>query len=352
MQQTTEKYCWIELAAMLQCRKMARGEYVRLQDADKIECWRKIYNDIDLFASVARYEKPDNNSESIVPLYFDIDSKDDLEGAREDAIRLCELLCDRIGISYDSLAIFFSGRKGFHVIVPVEVFCPRYSEHVLDLLKVMAQKAQAIGIGHLDSSVYTHKRILRLSNSKHGTSQLYKIPLTFKELRDIRMEGILELAQNPRPDDSYVQLAGNTNASTWFENAIRVVEKKAACHLTSLLPKSGFPSGWRKPPCIRCIENVTLPEGVRHTLYYQLSRYYAWLGMHPEGILEQIEEIDARNPIEDHHYIARTILSGGQKPGFPGCQNPVLEKFCNKENCFYYKLKSGEKNENTNCKIV
>ena len=96
MQQTTEKYCWIELAAMLQCRKMARGEYVRLQDADKIECWRKKHHNIDLFASVARYEKPDNNSESIVPLYFDIDSKDDIEDAREDAIRLCELLCDTL----------------------------------------------------------------------------------------------------------------------------------------------------------------------------------------------------------------------------------------------------------------
>lgn len=136
MQKTTEKYCWIELAAMLPGQKMARGEYVHLQDADKIDCWHKKHYNIDLFASVARYEKPDNNSESIVPLYFDIDSKDDLEGAREDAIRLCEMLCDRIGISYDFLAIFFSGHKGFHVIVPVEVFCPRYCEHVLDLLKI------------------------------------------------------------------------------------------------------------------------------------------------------------------------------------------------------------------------
>lgn len=71
MQQTTDKYCWIELAAMTPDQKMARGECVCLQDADKIECWRKMYNDIDLFGSVVRHEKPDNNSESIVSLYFD-----------------------------------------------------------------------------------------------------------------------------------------------------------------------------------------------------------------------------------------------------------------------------------------
>ena len=343
MQQTTDKYRWIELAAMLPSQKMARGEYVRLQEADKIECWRKKYNDTELFASVARYEKPDNNSESLVPLYFDIDSKDDLEGAREDAIQLCELICDRIGLGYESLEICFSGYKGFHVTVPIEVFCPRYSEHVLDLLKVMAQKAQTIGIGHLDSSVYTHKRILRLSNSKHGTSQLYKIPLMFKELRDTGMEGICILAQNPRPEDSYVQPLKNDKAVAWFEKAIQIVEKRAI----SLQPKppttNSFQNGWRKPPCIRSVEKATIPDGIRHTLYYQLSRYYAWIGMRPDGIIEQIEEIDTRNPIEDPDYIARTVIVGCQKPGFARCENEVLKRFCDKENCFYHNLKSGEK---------
>ncbi len=338
MQQTTDKYCYIELAAMLTGQKMVRGEYVLLQDADKIECWRKKYQNTDLFASVARYEKPDNTSKSVVPLYFDIDAKDDLAKAREDAIRLCELLCDRIGLSYDSLAIFFSGRKGFHVTVPVEVFSPRYSGHVLDLLKVMAQKAQAIGIGHLDSSVYTHKRILRLSNSKHGTSQLYKIPLTSEELRDIGIKGILKLAQNPRSEDSYASLAVNLNAATWFEKAILAVERKEK-HLKLQSPtNNSFRGGWRKPPCIRSIEKVTVPEGFRHNLYYQLSRYYSWIGMHPDGIIEQIEEIDARNPIEDPEYITRTVMSGCQKPSFPGCKNPCLMQFCDKDNCFLHKL--------------
>lgn len=340
------------MAAMLPAQKMARGEYVRLQEADKIECWRKKYHNHDLFASVARYEQPDNNSKSIVPLYFDIDAPNDLNIAREDTIRLCELLCDRIGISYDSLEIYFSGRKGFHVIVPVEVFCSRYSRQTLSLLKIMAQRAQAIGILHLDTGVYTAKRILRLPNSKHSISQLYKIPLMFKELRDVGMEGILNLARYPRPDDSYVHLIKNDSAMAWFENAVRIIENKGAGYHISPVPNNTFRNGWRKPPCIRSIEKAIVPEGMRHTIYYELSRYYAWIGMHPDGIIEQIEEINARHPIEDPEYISRTVMSGCQKPGFAGCDNVVLRGYCDKRTCFYYKLKSGENNENSNCKIM
>ncbi len=331
---------------------MVRGQYIRLQDLAQIKRFREEYQNTDLFTSVARYEKPDNNSRGIVPLYFDIDSKDNLNMAREDAIRLCELLCDRIGISYDSLEIYFSGYKGFHVIVPVEIFVPRYSGQILSLLKILAQRAQAIGILRLDTGVYTAKRILRFPNSKHSLSQLYKIPLMFKELRDVGMDGILNMAQNPRSDDSYVNLNQNAQAVAWYEKAIRVMEKKSV----DLQPDSDlnhpFRSGWRKPPCIRTIEKATIPEGFRHNLYYQLARYYSWIGMHPEGIVEQIEEIDIRNPIEDPEYITRTVMSGCQKSGFPGCDNEVLKNYCDKDKCFYYKLKSGEKNENSNCKIM
>jgi hypothetical protein len=138
----------------------------------------------------------------------------------------------------------------------------------------------------------------------------------------------------------------------WFENAVRIIEKKGTgIHAPPKLTNT-FRNGWRKPPCIRSIEKAIIPEGMRHTLYYELSRYYAWIGMHHDGIIEQLGEIDARNPIEDPEYIARTVMSGCQKPGFPGCDNEVLKKYCDKENCFYHKLKPGEKNENSNCKIM
>jgi hypothetical protein len=38
-------------------------------------------------------------------------------------------------------------------------------------------------------------------------------------------------------------------------------------------------------------------------------------------------------------------------PGFVGCENEVLKRFCDKENCFYHKLIS-ERITTTNMKVT
>jgi len=332
-------YCFIELAALLSNNHMARNRFVRIDDSLPIVQWRKQFNNTDIFFSVCIYKSANSQSEYIVPIFFDIDSQDDLSAARTDAISLCEKIINRLKLPYECLEIYFSGNKGFHILVSCEVFQPPCSNHMLGLYKRMAEQAQKSGIQHIDVGVYSNRRILRAPNSRHRKSGLYKVGLTYEELRDISVDGITQLATKPRPQNSYATPEMCKHAVAWYQLAIKCYEKTIQQRAPQQRSFNGFKEGWRMPPCIKNIQDAVLPDGIRHEAYMALSRFYGFVGMHPNEALERIHKIDSRNPIHDPENIVSEVKWGNKTPGFPGCSNSVLKRYCQKEECFYPELR-------------
>jgi len=341
-QSQNKAYNWIELAALLPNGKMVRGHYIRRDDSAGIAAWRRCFLNTNVFSSIARHGEPNNNSPSIHPLYADIDCPKDLEAARRSTITLCEMLMDRIRLPQDNLNISFSGCKGFHVVVAPQVLQAFYSPHTLGLYRRMARRARDAGVLHIDQSVYTRKRLWRLVNSRHGKSGLFKIPLIYEELRDISAEGIKLLAAHPRPEDSLARHQECEEAVQWYRRALAASAKLDATSKGQLTNVKGFRDGWRTPPCIQAIQKTTLPDGIRHQAYLSLARFYRYVGMHPAEIRERIETINNRHPIRDPNYIERTIAWASDHPGFPGCNDESLRRYCRPEKCFYAKLKRSQ----------
>ena len=331
-------YNYAELAALLPNGKMVRDHYVHKDDSRRSSAWRRRFHNTNVFSSIGMLREPSNRSECVFPLYFDIDCPADLEAARGSTITLCEMLMDRIRLPQDCLNIAFSGSKGFHVVVAPEVFQGFYSPHTLGLYKEMACRARDAGVCHLDASVYTARRLWRLVNSKHGKSGLHKSPLRYEELRDISIDGIMRLAEGPRLDDTFARHQVCEEVAQWYKRAIAVAAKfethprRATTHLK-------FKRGWRMPPCVKAIEAATLPDGVRHHAYLSLARAYRRIGMHPDEIRERLEALNSRNPIRDSDYIGRTIEWACAHPGFPGCNDESLRRYCHPDNCFYFRIK-------------
>lgn len=346
-----DQYVWIELAALLPNGKMVRNQFVHIDDVEAIAKWRKRFKNTDVFSSICLYAEPNKESKFTAPIFFDIDSADNLPQTRVSAITLCEMLMDRAFTPQDCLDIYFSGNKGFHVIVPCEVFKPSYSPHMLKLYKRMAEKAEMTGVQFIDKGVYTNRRIWRLPNSINSKSGLFKIPLTYEELRDISIDGILEIAESLRPEDSFAVPRECQKAVVWYRTAIECLEKKSIQSSSVKKINSQFKNGWRMPPCIKAIEAAVIPDGIRHELYLALARYYAYLNMHHEEMQDRIEAIDQRNPIRDPDSIQRAVKFGCEHPGFPGCE--AFKKYCRMENCFYAKLKETktQKSEDKEMKV-
>ena len=127
-------------------------------------------------------------------LYWDFDSADNLNQAKDDAHVLCARLVKIFDLDASNVALFFSGKKGFQVEVNFkdELFTPTQVKNIC--LNI------GEGLSTLDRQIYNANRILRLPLSRHQDTGLYKIPLDFSGLQDATIEEIKEEAKQSWDD--------------------------------------------------------------------------------------------------------------------------------------------------------
>jgi len=123
-------------------------------------------------------------------LYFDFDSKEDLELARRDSVSLVRDLI-RLGVHRDAVQAAFTGSKGFSVelLLDKEINQAQFKSAVFKLAAKYAT---------FDRVVNDPNRIVRVINTKHPKTGLYKVLLNLEELRDAPIDTIKEIATSPR----------------------------------------------------------------------------------------------------------------------------------------------------------
>lgn len=123
-------------------------------------------------------------------LYFDFDSASNLEAAREDAVNLAIKLVN-MGVQEDAIRTSFSGAKGYVVELTLDRYVTpeQFKKAVFNLAEEYTT---------FDRVVNDPNRIVRLLNTKHQKSGLYKIPLTATEIMEKTSEEIKSMASNPK----------------------------------------------------------------------------------------------------------------------------------------------------------
>jgi hypothetical protein len=182
----------------------------------------------------------------------------DLDGS-DPAVALVDLrrllpALENWGIPLESVRLYFSGAKGFHIELPASLFggfAP--ATDIAERLKALVLRlTDSTGITTLDHSIYERLRLWRMANSKHGKSGLLKVPLTAAEVFKLDINNIRDLATQPRhrewlPDDEWLprpELAAlwqettsrdrhHTGQATRPETGERVAEGGRNAHLTS-----------------------------------------------------------------------------------------------------------------------
>lgn len=120
---------------------------------------------------------------------FDFDS-DDLNESLSDVRRFVEWL------DVEDIAVFFSGGKGFHVMIPSGYFPLDEDEHLPNKLKDLAKYLKGF-YKTLDDSIYNYNRKFRVPFTKHDKSGLYKILVDV----NLTIEEIKEQATKPQTKD-------------------------------------------------------------------------------------------------------------------------------------------------------
>jgi hypothetical protein len=171
-----------------------RGHIVKMKEV------KKFFGKKNVFISTARYKDLDEytrqqksqgnvykwNGKGMVAgfdgevyydfLVIDIDYDD---------VKKTILFIEHLEINYEIpkeiLRIYFSGKKGFHVLIPSTIFDLKPSDWLDKQVGNIVEELCA-NIIDFDKSLYDKLQAYRLRNTLHADSNLYKIPIDFQDL--------------------------------------------------------------------------------------------------------------------------------------------------------------------------
>jgi replicative DNA helicase len=226
-------------------------------------------------------------------LLFDFDCEN-LDEVKTEAANFCLYLEASFEIPTDCLNIHFSGNKGFHIGVPIQCITDDYTPK-MDFWKAYRSIAIEIskGFDYADSSIYEIRRIIRLENSLHPKSKLYKIPLTFSELKNKSIDEIKELAKKPRVVEKDIDLELNEGLKELYLKWINKPREEK--------PKAEYTSTRKADEILSLIENG-VGEGGRHAALIRITATLAERGITFDFILALLKNWNKNNtpPLPDN----------------------------------------------------
>lgn len=160
----------------------------------------------ELYASVYRFDSTILTHESLSNLgdnirfysdylVFDFDDLESLDISLADALHLYKALRDMGAFS----EVYFSGLKGFHVLVPSCQFGfePTNDEGILKrMATILSSRYRSF-----DSTIYNKSRVFRVPNTVNAKSGLYKIRIP--HIEDVSVSDILAAAKEPSDEIPY-----------------------------------------------------------------------------------------------------------------------------------------------------
>ena len=213
-------YAWryVEVAKYI----ASLGRVIRLKDKDKpvfididdIEKFRLENNNTGLYTSVWNYNNNDDIDSAVRfgPLYFDIDNED-LDISLYECTKLYLYL--RKYIPEESIMVYFTGKKGFHIECDPVALGINPSNNLPNIFRFIANTLnEELHLTSLDFSVYDARRMWRLEGSKHQSTGLYKTLLDFEKL-SMDSKQIIEYCKE-RHVIEYTEKAFDATANQWF----------------------------------------------------------------------------------------------------------------------------------------
>ncbi len=132
----------------------------------------------------------------------------DLDGAGADPVadalgRTCALLVwlESQGARLDALSCWFSGGKGFHVLLPNTGLATGPGPNFRAAARAFVDRIGRESGSAPDLAIYDAVRILRAPNTRHPKTGLFKVPIPADDLMRISADGVRRLAAEPRPGD-------------------------------------------------------------------------------------------------------------------------------------------------------
>jgi hypothetical protein len=261
------------------------------------------------------------------------------------ARRLSDFFDERWKLDPAAWQIYFSGAKGFHIMLDGRIFgrvAPSKNLPVLfdSLRRHLAQELPEALRETMDLSIKDRMRLLRLPNTVHEQSKLYKVIVTIDELQRLETAQIRKIAKRPRPlvltDESGLvprcEVKENPKAAQLFEQVQRQFKS---------LTRKPFVYRFQRPAdldhlqfhCagIEAIWQRNIEPGARNNCAIRLASELRQLGLSAMETETKLLEWNTRNGIELSAEELRSVVHSAYQHRFPyrySCNDPLLRRYC------------------------
>lgn len=248
---------------------------------------RKRFGNVDVYYSVYSYEDQDiENCRLYGAPYLDLDlNLERFEEVKWQARLVMQFYALHFGIPFEMQEIYFSGSKGFHVLIPPQVFgiTPDRQLNVKHK-KLAAYIRSELNCDTIDLGIYDRKRLFRLPNSINSKTGFYKVPVSLQFLYDATLADICRWASKPRAMP-FARPAMIEKAAKLYQQLFE--EESEACIKKPNRPFE-IPT-WKKPllPCVEQLLVTGVAEGRRNNTSVALASSLMQSGY----TLEETEEI-------------------------------------------------------------
>lgn len=298
----------------------------------------------DVYQCVYLYETDDKeNIEKaplIAPFYLDMDANiknnDDYIDIRDKTVRLVYILHSIFCIPISQIQIFFSGHKGFHIIIDQKILGLRKSlSRLNDVYKAWAiHLSLEYDIPNIDTRIYDRRRLLRIPNTINGKTGLFKVWIPFDILKTSTYDFIKQYAKYPKFQfhDPYKT---NINAAKVFLNKSKLIYKRKP----SRNNKEKFQIPIEKialKPCIRQLLKNGAEKGCRNEMTVLLANtlmQHGYTKKEMTGIVFEWNKYNNDPPLPENE-LRTTIESAytmAQDNKLYGCSNFKEAGLCQKD---------------------
>jgi hypothetical protein len=176
----SSKFRYVEIARFVPSLNRIIREKINdipiLIDIDDVHKYASKHDNTGIYTSIWQYDSQDlSKANRIGSLYFDIDNSD-VSISWEECKKLYSYLSEFI--PEDSLIVYYTGKKGFHIECEALALNVDKSESLHNIYRYIASDInQKLELTSLDFSVYDQRRMWRLPGSKHQSTNLYKTKL-------------------------------------------------------------------------------------------------------------------------------------------------------------------------------
>ena len=284
--------------------RFAPATGARFQQAQATAAARKqgLFVSIQAFASpvgvagdirwktVADQYRGDNSRPHWAPLYFDVDAEGDLEKALGLARALVTFFSETLMLPQQAVRVWFSGSKGFHVLVsPTALGIEPSSTLTIDMKAValgLCRNLREHGAPDLetDAAVYSLPRMLRAADQVNPKSGLFKVELSHEELASLSVDEVVQMAHAPRGNLWQSGICGVppiAPAAAWWADQLRLAQqpRQFRRRTAELTGERVRPDGFvvdellstDMPDCIRLMLTAVVAPGRRNRCELQVA---------------------------------------------------------------------------------